>query len=141
MVKRAIIGLGSNLGDREAYLQQACRLITERVGAIKRSSSVIETESWGFQAPPFKNQVIVVETALDPIALLDELQQIERELGRTQKSTVVDGQHIYHNRTIDLDILDYNHEIWHTERLTLPHPQIHHREFVLQSLKELNITL
>lgn len=141
MPHRAVIGLGSNQGCREFYLAFSIRLIGWEVGSVVQSSSVIETPSWGFVAPPFLNQVIVVDTELSPLQLLDALQSIERRLGRTQKSTVVDGKPVYHDRTIDLDILDYDRKPYHDDRLTLPHPHIAEREFVLAPLRELNINL
>lgn len=142
MTHRAVIGLGSNLGVRSFYLQLANRLIEWEVGVIVQRSSVIETLSWGFKSAPFLNQVVVVETALGPLALLDALQDIERRLGRTEKSSVAeDGTPVYHARTIDLDILDYDGLHYRDDRLTLPHPRIAEREFVLASLRELNINL
>lgn len=141
MQHRAVIGLGSNIGDRGFYLQSARFLIEQELGSIVLRSSVIETPSWGFKASPFLNQVIVMETSLGPLELLDGLQAIERKLGRTQKSFVKDGKPVYHDRTIDLDILDYDRMQYHDDRLTLPHPHIAERDFVLASLNELNINL
>lgn len=141
MPHRAVIGLGSNKGCREFYLAFSILLIEWEVGVIIQSSSVIETPAWGFEAAPFLNQVIVVDTDLMPLQLLDTLQAIERRLGRTQKSTLVDGKPVYHDRTIDLDILDYDRMHYHDDRLTLPHPHIAEREFVLASLRELNLNL
>ena len=110
MSHRAVIGLGSNLGKREFYIRLANRLVEWEVGRVVQRSSVIETPAWGFESDPFLNQVIVVETELSPLELLDVLQGIERRLGRTQQSTVEDGKPVYHARTIDLDILDYDGE-------------------------------
>ncbi|MCR4878615.1 MAG: 2-amino-4-hydroxy-6-hydroxymethyldihydropteridine diphosphokinase [Bacteroidales bacterium] len=141
MSHRAVIGLGSNLGKREFYIRLANRLVEWEVGRVVQRSSVIETPAWGFESDPFLNQVIVVETELLPLELLDVLQGIERRLGRTQKSTVEDGKPVYHARTIDLDILDYDRMRYHDDRLTLPHPRIAEREFVLASLRELGISL
>ena len=141
MSHRAVIGLGSNLGKREFYIRLANRLVEWEVGCVVQRSSVIETPAWGFESDPFLNQVIVVETELSPLELLDVLQGIERRLGRTQKSTVEDGKPVYHARTIDLDILDYDRMRYHDDRLTLPHPRIAEREFVLASLRELGISL
>ena len=141
MPHRAVIDLGSNKGNRKFYLSLAVRLIEWEVGNVVRASSVIETPSWGFESDPFLNQVVVVETELSPTDLLDALQSIERRLGRTQKSQVVDGKPVYHARTIDLDILDYDGLQYHDDRLTLPHPHIAEREFVLISLRELNLNL
>ena len=141
MSHRAVIGLGSNLGKREFYIRLANRLVEWEVGRVVQRSSVIETPAWGFESDPFLNQVIVVETELSPLELLDVLQGIERRLGRTQKSTVEDGKPVYHARTIDLDILDYDRMRYHDDRLTLPHPRIAEREFVLASLRELGFSL
>jgi len=141
MQHRTVIGLGSNKGNRKFYLQFSICLIEWEVGHVVQASSVIETPSWGFESAPFLNQVIVVETDMTPLELLDALQAIERKLGRTQKSTVVDGKPVYHDRTIDLDILDYDRKPYHDDRLTLPHPHIAEREFVLAPLRELNINL
>ncbi|MBQ6155721.1 MAG: 2-amino-4-hydroxy-6-hydroxymethyldihydropteridine diphosphokinase [Bacteroidales bacterium] len=141
MPHRAVIALGSNLGNRDFYLNMALCLIGWEVGKVVQRSSVIETPSWGFDSDPFLNQVVVVETELEPIALLDVLQDIERRLGRTEKSSVVDGKPVYHARTIDLDILDYDRMRYHDDRLTLPHPHIAEREFVLVPLRELGISI
>ena len=141
MPHRAVIALGSNLGNRDFYLNMALCLIGWEVGKVLQRSSVIETPSWGFDSDPFLNQVVVVETELEPITLLDTLQDIERRLGRTEKSSVVDGKPVYHARTIDLDILDYDRMRYHDDRLTLPHPHIAEREFVLIPLRELGISI
>ena len=141
MSHRDVIGLGSNLGKREFYIRLANRLVEWEVGRVVQRSSVIETPAWGFESDPFLNQVIVVETELSPLELLDVLQGIERRLGRTQKSTVEDGKPVYHARTIDLDILDYDRMRYYDDRLTLPHPRIAEREFVLASLRELGISI
>jgi len=141
MPHRAVIALGSNLGNRDFYLNMALCLIGWEVGKVLQRSSVIETPSWGFDSDPFLNQVVVVETELEPIALLDVLQDIERRLGRTEKSSVVDSKPVYHARTIDLDILDYDRMRYHDDRLTLPHPHIAEREFVLIPLRELGISI
>ena len=138
-MKEAVIALGSNMGDRAENLSQARLLIGGQVGEILRASSVIETEAWGFDAPPFLNQVVVVRTPLEPLPLLDTLQRIERDLGRTEKTTYTDGVPNYHDRTIDLDILDYDGLVYQDDRLTLPHPRIAERDFVLRSLDELGI--
>lgn len=141
MQHRAVIGLGSNKGDREFYLQSARFMMERELGSIVLRSSVIETPSWGFNSSPFLNQVVVMETAFSPLDLLDGLQSIERRLGRTLKSYLKDGKPVYHDRTIDLDILDYDRIQYHDDRLTLPHPHIAERDFVLASLKELNLNL
>jgi len=138
---QTIIGLGSNKGDRAGYLTQARDLMEAQIGKIIRLSSVTETPSWGFVSSPFLNQIVVIQTDLQPIDLLDKLQAIERQLGRTEKSERIDGKPVYHDRVIDLDILDYNGQHYQDERLTLPHPEIHHRDFIQKSLQELGIIL
>ncbi len=132
---RAILLTGSNRGDRAALLEQARRLIEARVGPVVRASSVHESEPWGFEDPQsFLNQALIVETTLSPIALLDELQAIERELGRVRNDGKREG---YAPRPIDIDILFYDDLVLDSERLTLPHPLIGEREFVLTPLREI----
>ena len=137
--RQAIIGLGGNIGDRAAYLAQARRLLDAHAGVVVRASKLAETEAWGFEASAFLNQIVVILTELEPLELLDVLQEIERRLGRTVKTHYENGEPVYHNRTIDLDILDYDHIVYQDERLTLPHPHIRDREFVMQQLRELDL--
>ncbi len=139
MMKRTVIGMGSNVGDRAAYLAQALMLMAERVGRVVQCTPVTETPAWGFEAPPFLNQSVLMHTWLKPLELLDELQAIERELGRSVKTRYEDGRAVYSDRTIDLDILDYEGVDCHDKRLTLPHPQIPYRDFVRNELSELGI--
>jgi len=128
------LSLGSNLGDRADMLHRAIALIGERVGGVQRVSSFIETEPWGFQSEhPFLNAACMVLTTLSPIECLDATQQIERELGRTEKSK--DG--IYHDRPIDIDLLMYDDVKLSTPRLTLPHPLMQERDFVMIPLREI----
>ena len=128
------MSLGSNLGDREDMLRRAITLIEERVGAVQRVSSFIETEPWGFESEhPFLNAAVMVLTTLSPIECLDRAQQIERELGRKKKSK--DG--IYHDRPIDIDLLLYGDLKLSTPRLTIPHPHMYERDFVMIPLREI----
>lgn len=137
-MKQVVLALGSNVGDRAGFIEKSCALIDCRVGKVVRVSRVYETAAWGFEAPPFLNQVLVVETELSPDKVLAVTQQIEMELGRTVKSgRTADGAPVYHNRTIDIDLLMYEDAIVETEQLTLPHPHIAQREFVLLPLAEL----
>ena len=128
------MSLGSNLGDREDMLRRAIALIGERVGKVQRVSSFIETEPWGFQSEhPFLNAACLVLTTLSPLECLDATQQIERELGRRTKSS----GGIYHDRPIDIDLLMYDDLQLSTPRLTLPHPHMHERDFVMIPLREI----
>lgn len=128
------LSLGSNLGDRKATMRRAIGLLNERAGSVDRQSSFIETEPWGFESTnKFLNMCVRLLTTLSPEQLLLATKQIERELGRTQKS--VDGQ--YHDRSIDIDILMYDDVHIDSDDLTLPHPHMQEREFVMKPLREI----
>ena len=134
MSHNAYLGLGSNLGDREANIRKAISLIGEKVGLVLRQSSLIETEPWGFESEhPFLNAAVMVLTTLSPIECLDATQQIERELGRKKKSK----NGIYHDRPIDIDLLLYGDLKLSTPRLTIPHPHMFERDFVMIPLREI----
>jgi len=130
-VARAYVGLGTNLGDREALLRNAVTLLRERVD-VRAVSSVRETEPWGLvDQPAFLNAAVEVETELTPRELLDLLLDVERRLGRTR-----DGPR-YGPRTIDLDLLLYGEQVLDEPGLTVPHPRLHERRFALEPLAEL----
>ena len=124
---------GSNMGDKENLFAEACLLINNRCGAITAVSSSYESEPWGFNAEEwFLNRVIVLETVLEPEALLRELLQIEQDLGR-ERHPEIEG---YSSRTADLDILYYGDRIILTDTLTVPHPRLHRRRFALLPMCE-----
>lgn len=125
--------IGSNQGDRETKLRNAVKLISERVGNIVNSSSVYETEAWGFDSDPFWNQVLVVDTQISPFEVLSTVLTIETELGRVR-----DNADTYTARLIDIDILFYEDEIINEPDLVVPHPLIGERRFVLEPLSEIN---
>lgn len=134
MEHRLFIGLGSNLGDRSALLDEALRLIDKRVGHVVRVSSYYETEPWGFQSDNlFLNAAALVITTLSPQHCLKETQHIERQLGRVDKT--VDGA--FQDRPIDIDLLMYDDLEVNEPDLTLPHPHIEEREFVQIPLQEI----
>ncbi|OAA68888.1 folic acid synthesis protein [Cordyceps fumosorosea ARSEF 2679] len=127
----AYIALGGNLGDRVAEIERACKEMDKRGIKVTRTSSLWETEPmYVTDQDRFLNGVCEVETELEPMALLDELQSIERDLGR--RKLIDKGP-----RNIDLDILLYGDERISNERLTVPHIGIPEREFVLRPLSEL----
>lgn len=137
-MKKVVLSLGSNLLRRDFFLLKATELINCKVGKVIRKSSVFETESWGFDSYPFLNQVLIAETNYLPEEVLEITQEIEKELGRTEKSGHdVQGNPIYHDRTIDIDILLFEDEIRNTPSLTIPHPLMTQRLFILQPLIEL----
>jgi 2-amino-4-hydroxy-6-hydroxymethyldihydropteridine diphosphokinase len=132
-LKKVYIGLGSNLGDRLKNLRTAL----ERISSLPKTkllgtSSTYETPPWGHEnQPEFLNLVCVVETSLAPLALLTKLKGIEKGMGRTRSFR-------YAPRPIDLDILLWGEEVITSSELTVPHPQLHLREFVLRPLTELD---
>lgn len=130
----AYLSLGSNLGDRHATMQSALLLLGKQAGTVDRVSSAIETEPWGFKsANKFLNMCVRIITPLSPEQLLATAKDIELQLGRTTKS--VNGQ--YHDRPIDIDILTYDDIHINTPSLTLPHPHMHERDFVMIPLREI----
>ena len=130
-----ILSLGTNIGDKQKNLNEALKRFSA-FAKITKQSSIIETEPWGFESKnKFMNMIVVIETSLDPLQLLDATQDIEKKMGRTKKS--INGE--YHDRIIDIDIIAYNKIKMDTPRLTLPHPRAHLRDFVMIPLKELNL--
>ncbi|KAF7867565.1 uncharacterized protein EAF02_009756 [Botrytis sinoallii] len=127
----AYIALGSNLGDRVGWIEMACNKMSERGIKVKRTSGLWETEPmYVLDQENFLNGACEVETTLEPIALLNELQAIENEMGRMK---IIDKG----PRNIDLDILLYENEVVDHPRLQIPHPGMVEREFVLRPLAEL----
>jgi len=127
------LGLGSNLGDKKLYLQLAVEMISLEIGTVVCQSAFHSSEPWGFSSGnEFLNAVVLVETDLLPMDLLKKTQNIERRLGRTEKSTTA-----YVDRPIDIDILLYNNLILDEPTLKIPHPLITERDFVLIPLVEI----
>lgn len=138
MTHLVYLSLGTNLGNKEENLRTAMTLIEEQVGTITSQSALYASAPWGFDSEnTFLNNAIAVETSLTPEELLSTTQRIEHTLGRTHKS--VDGQ--YSDRLIDIDILLYDDVVMHTPSLTLPHPLMHRRLFVLEPLSEIAPTM
>lgn len=127
--------LGGNIGDREAILRQTIQCLVEDIGEIQQISSLYETEPWGMKdADYFLNQVVVLKTELLAFDILDRILKIEARLGRVRSSYVAG----YQSRPIDIDILFLDSEIIQTSQLTIPHPEIQNRNFVLVPLCEIN---
>ena len=128
------LGLGTNLGDKEANLRTAIYKLQERIGKQVSLSSFYETAPWGFESDhSFLNAAIGLETSLSPIEILHITQEIEKELGRTKKS--INGS--YSDRLIDIDILLYDTLVLQTPELTIPHPLMTERDFVMNPLIEI----
>lgn len=127
------LGLGSNLGNKSLHLQTAIDEIEKRIGLVVRQSAFIESEPWGFESDnTFVNAVIAVDTDMQPMEVLKATQAIEREMGRTSKS--INGN--YSDRIIDIDILLFGNVKMDTPELTIPHPRMNERDFVIVPLKE-----
>lgn len=132
-MNKSYLSLGSNMGNRLEMLKQAVRLLKEHPSiVVLKISSLYETDPVGFtEQDPFLNMVIYLQTDLSAPELLDACQSIENELNRKRKIR-------WGPRTIDLDILLYNHDEMKTDRLIIPHPRMHERAFVLVPLLELD---
>jgi 2-amino-4-hydroxy-6-hydroxymethyldihydropteridine diphosphokinase len=132
-VQRAYIGLGSNLGDREATLRAGVAALAEEDGVeLVAVSSLRETDPVGYlDQPPFLNGVAVVDTTLPPGELLGRLLEIEARFGRDRSAVPAGGP-----RTLDLDLLLYGGAEIREETLQIPHPRLHERAFVLDPLAE-----
>jgi 2-amino-4-hydroxy-6-hydroxymethyldihydropteridine diphosphokinase len=132
----AAIALGSNLnsefGDREANLEEAVQRIGG-LGEVRAVSSFYDTKPVGFlEQPRFLNGALVLETELEPVELMRELLGVERAMGREREGAIAKGP-----RVIDLDLLLYGDVVMSTEELTLPHPEMQARRFVLEPLAEI----
>lgn len=130
---KAYLSLGTNLGNKRRNLVTAAALLSERVGDILSLSEIYETEPWGFESTNlFLNAALILETTYSPMELLQATRLIEIEMGRIAKSA---GS--YEDRVIDIDILLYDDVVMQTDCLTLPHPLMHKRRFVMEPLAEI----
>ena len=148
---KVYLGLGSNLGNRQQNIEDAVRLVQERVGQVVRQSSLMESEPWGFEScHNFLNAVILCQTTKSPHEVLTLTQQIERDLGRIKKSTRLPVEKTtrlpvsqeasgrqYADRPIDIDILLYDDLTVDEPDLKIPHPLMHKRDFVMKPLREI----
>ena len=128
---KIFLSLGSNLGNKEHNLQSAIKKLSEIID-IKKTSSIYQTEPTDYEEQPnFLNLVIEAETNLSPEELIKSTQKIQKELGTKEKAVR------YGPRIIDIDILFYNDLIMKKENLTIPHPRLHERAFVLVPFAEI----
>ena len=131
MKSHSFILLGTNMGDRESLLRNAIMMMEDRCGKLVAQSKIYESKPWGFMAENnFLNQVVMIETRLQPHDLLKELLSIEAILGRQR----IEGVEGYQSRPMDLDILYYDDLIVNVNDLVLPHPRLHLRRFTLLPL-------
>ncbi|HEX9980022.1 MAG TPA: 2-amino-4-hydroxy-6-hydroxymethyldihydropteridine diphosphokinase [Flavobacterium sp.] len=130
----AVLSLGSNLGDRQQNIRQCISLIHRKAGTVIKVSRLYETPAWGFEGEPFFNCAIVVHTSSTAEALLEKMQGIEAEMGRTRSDSSE-----YVSRIIDIDLVAFNEDIVSIENLTVPHPHMQDRLFVLLPMRDLNL--
>ena len=132
IMKKVFLGLGTNMGDRAENLSKAVKCIEIDIGSVLKTSSIFETEPWGFHSEEqFLNMVVKVETELTPPGLMEKILSIETLLGRKREEKQ------YVSRIIDIDILLYEDQIIDAENLKIPHPLLHERKFVLEPLCEI----
>lgn len=130
MYKVALL-LGTNIGEREENLKKAAELIAEKAGSIIQESKIYATAPWGKQdQPQYLNQALLLQTWLEPEALLYILLEIEQEMGRVREEK-------WSARIIDIDILLMEDKVIASETLTVPHPHLQHRNFTLYPLNEI----
>jgi len=130
-MNEVFILLGGNLKDKSKIFEETRKLIGERIGMVTKQSSVYVTEPWGFDSELFWNQALIAKTNLNPHQILKQTQTIEKMMGRVKKSDQ------YEARVMDIDLIFYNDLILNTSNLTLPHPKIGDRKFVLIPLNEI----
>lgn len=133
------LSLGSNLGNRRENLDRAISMLDSMLGSgAEAVSSFIETESWGFDGPDFLNCAVRYECSLGPFTVLDICKKIETSLGRIQNVEYDScGNRVYHSRPVDIDIILYGDLVMQTESLSIPHPRMNERAFVLVPLEEI----
>lgn len=119
------------MGQRLAHMQEAVFRLGSQLGPVSRISAVYESAAWGFEGGDFLNACLVIKTELPPVEILKKILAIESSMGRTRS-----GEGTYVSRTIDIDIIYYENEIISTEELTIPHPHLEKRRFVLQPLAD-----
>ena len=129
--KQVVLIIGGNLYDRMALIDQCRKSLADSLGPYTNVSAVYESEAWGGKSDGnYLNQVLVVETDLSPIEILEKIQAIEQQVGR-------DRTEKWGNRTMDIDILFFGKEIIENKLLTIPHPYLHLRRFVLVPMAEI----
>ena len=131
-MSKVFLGIGGNIGNKQANFNKVYELIGDYLGEITAKSSIYESPPWGFHAEEnFWNQVVIIESRHTPEVLLSRIQDIEHSFGRRRKKKQ------YASREMDIDILYYDDIYMETETLTIPHPRIYQRMFVLVPLAEI----
>lgn len=131
---QVVLSLGSNLGDRQLFIEKAITLLHKKVGTVIKVSSLYETPPWGFDSLPFYNCALVIHTSKSAEKILSLVLQIEIEIGRIRSDEAG-----YQKRIIDIDVIAFDDQIIETESLKIPHPHMHNRMFVLVPMRDLNL--
>lgn len=129
-----ILSLGSNQGNRLENIERCITLIHQKIATVIRVSKLYETPSWGFESEPFYNAALVVHSYKSADEILNEILQLEIELGRVRS-----GNNGYEQRIIDIDLISFDEQIIATEKLKVPHPEMQNRLFVLKPMNDLNL--
>ncbi|WP_413513773.1 2-amino-4-hydroxy-6-hydroxymethyldihydropteridine diphosphokinase [Myroides odoratus] len=130
-----VLSLGTNQGDKKTNLTKAISLIHNEVGTVITVSPIYEFPAWGFESEPFFNCTLVIHTLLEAQDVLTQTLEIEKKLGRIRNQ-----QEGYAARSIDIDLITFNEEVIQTPTLTIPHPLMQERRFVLQPMCDLALT-
>ena len=131
-MNKSYLLLGSNRGNSESILKEACIELDRSAGKIIRRSAIYRTDAWGFEGRYFLNQAVLIQTNLSAIALMDCCHLIEEKYGRERDATVR-----WTSRTLDIDILLFNDEIIKKDDLHIPHKKLQYRQFALTPLSEI----
>ncbi len=141
-MSRIMLLLGGNMGEVAEVIDRAVSHLEREVGEVVTRSEILRSKAWGFNhpTPDFLNQAVELHTSLTPEELLDATQRIEQKLGRERESEREAKQESgerYASRGIDIDIIFYGEQSYQSERLTIPHPLMQEREFVLRPIAEI----
>jgi 2-amino-4-hydroxy-6-hydroxymethyldihydropteridine diphosphokinase len=131
---QVVLSLGSNQGDRLINIENCVQLIHQQVGTVIKISNLYETPSWGFKSDAFYNCALVLHTYLSANKILAKILKIEKQLGRVRIESAE-----YQSRVIDIDLIAFDEEIIHSEKLQVPHPLMQNRNFVLLPMRDLNL--
>lgn len=131
--QKVILSLGSNIGNRRENIENCIQLIHQKIGLVLRVSKLYETPAWGFESDAFYNCALLVHSSFSPEKILRKITSIEKQMGRTRKTSTG-----YEARIIDIDIIAVGDKIVQSDNLKIPHPQMQNRKFVLLPVKDLN---
>lgn len=129
-----VLSIGSNIENREANIENGILAIHNQIGSVYKVSNLYETPSWGFESMPFYNCAVVVHTQKNATQVLEDIQDIERKMGRIKTNN-----ERYSARVIDIDVVAFDEEVIYTEKLQVPHPLMQERRFVLVPMLDLDL--